>query len=315
VTSSVPSASTRILESKRSAECFLAASAGPAVATSRTDATNRSRIERMTSAPILPAAGSEPGPALVRSYADPCFVSITDGSVLDRAARLIALDRPSPPVTEFARAIPRLRSDPSMLSALGSAVVLGAVMTFGDFLWAALNIRHRVLNGVVHGAVMCLCLGAAIGIRERRPLAGVLAGPLIGVVAACSFYLMAPWLRMSAMFPAWMVFWILRVSASLDSPASGPWVQPRLAVWCRDPVGCGVLLDLGDLDQPRGPTTSGTSSRGASRSSRVCGAFSGMRPQVTEDTGRDQRGGTEDASYAEDQLTGGDGRTRCSRAY
>jgi hypothetical protein len=95
-----------------------------------------------------------------------------------------------------------------MLYALGSALVLGAVMTFGDFLWAALNIRHRVLNGVAHGAVMCLCLGAAIGVRERRPLAGVLAGPLIGVVAACSFYLMAPWLRMSAMFPAWMVFWI-----------------------------------------------------------------------------------------------------------
>jgi hypothetical protein len=95
-----------------------------------------------------------------------------------------------------------------MLYAVCSAVVLGAVMTFGDFLWAALNIRHRALNGIVHGAAMCLCLGAAIGIRERRPLAGILAGPLVGAAAACAFYLMAPWLRMSAMFPAWMLFWI-----------------------------------------------------------------------------------------------------------
>jgi hypothetical protein len=56
---------------------------------------------------------------------------------------------------------------------------------------------------------MCLCLGLAIGARARRPAAGALAGPVIGVVAAGTFYLLAPWLRYGAMLPAWMLFWIL----------------------------------------------------------------------------------------------------------
>jgi hypothetical protein len=101
-----------------------------------------------------------------------------------------------------------LYSFPAMLHALVASLALAAVMTFGDFFWAALNLRHRVLYGVVHGAVMCLFIGVAIGIRTRRPAAGALAGPLIGVIAAGAFYVLAPWLRLTAMFPAWMVFWI-----------------------------------------------------------------------------------------------------------
>jgi hypothetical protein len=95
-----------------------------------------------------------------------------------------------------------------MLFALVASLLLAAVMTFGDWFWAVLHVRHTVAYGVIHGAVMCLFLGGAIGLRERRLLAGLLVGPLIGVVAACSFYLLAPWLRLSAMFPAWMLFWI-----------------------------------------------------------------------------------------------------------
>jgi uncharacterized membrane protein len=95
-----------------------------------------------------------------------------------------------------------------MLHAIVASLALSGVMTFGDFFWAALNLRHRVLYGIVHGAVTCLFIGVAIGIRTRRPAAGALAGPLIGVIAAGTFYVLAPWLRLTAMFPAWMVFWI-----------------------------------------------------------------------------------------------------------
>jgi hypothetical protein len=82
-------------------------------------------------------------------------------------------------------------------------------MTAGDYLWAAMHIQHRVAYGLAHGAVMCLCLGIAIGVHARRPVPATLAGPIIGVIAAGAFYLLAPWLRMAAMFPAWMLFWIL----------------------------------------------------------------------------------------------------------
>ena len=96
-----------------------------------------------------------------------------------------------------------------MLYAVAASVALAAVMTLGDFVWANFNVRHTVIKGVVHGAVMCLCLGLAIGIRAKRPLPAGIAGPLIGVVAAGTFYLLAPALRWGAMFPAWMLLWLL----------------------------------------------------------------------------------------------------------
>jgi hypothetical protein len=95
-----------------------------------------------------------------------------------------------------------------VLHALLASVVLGAAMTFGDWLWAALHIRHTVGAGLLHGALICLLLGGAIGLREGRIAAGAVAGPLIGVSAAGVFYLLASALRMAAMFPAWMFFWI-----------------------------------------------------------------------------------------------------------
>ena len=96
-----------------------------------------------------------------------------------------------------------------MLAALAAALALGAVMTIGDFAWAAFHIHHSVVKGVIHGAAMCLCLGLAIGIRARKPVPAAIAGPLIGVAAAGAFYLLAPALSWGAMFPAWMLLWVL----------------------------------------------------------------------------------------------------------
>jgi hypothetical protein len=94
-------------------------------------------------------------------------------------------------------------------AALVASLFLGAVMAAGDYLWAVMHVRHRIAYGLAHGAVMCLCLGIAIGVHTRRPAPAILAGPVIGVIAAGAFYLLAPWLRLAAMFPAWMLFWIL----------------------------------------------------------------------------------------------------------
>jgi hypothetical protein len=97
----------------------------------------------------------------------------------------------------------------SILAAAAAAVYLGVVMTLGDITWARLNITHRVVYGVAHGAVMCLCIGIVLGVRAGRPVAGAIAGPLIGILAALSFYLLAPLLRWRALVPAWMFLWIL----------------------------------------------------------------------------------------------------------
>jgi uncharacterized protein YqgC (DUF456 family) len=89
-----------------------------------------------------------------------------------------------------------------------AALFLGAVMTAGDFVWARFGVRHTVAAGVVHGALMCLCIGGVIGARAGRPALGLVVGPLIGVLAAATFYAMAPALGWGAMLPAWMFFWI-----------------------------------------------------------------------------------------------------------
>lgn len=96
-----------------------------------------------------------------------------------------------------------------MLVALGASLLLGAVMTAGDWVWAFFDLRHRVYTGVAHGAVMCLFLGGVVGTRAGRPGAGLAAGPAIGVLAALAFYALAPALGYGAMLPAWMLFWIL----------------------------------------------------------------------------------------------------------
>lgn len=96
-----------------------------------------------------------------------------------------------------------------MSAAVLAALSLGAVMTLGDVIWSTLHLHHRIAYGVTHGAVMCLCLGVAVGLRVGRLVPAAAAGPVIGVIAAGAFYLLAAWLRLAAMFPAWMLFWVL----------------------------------------------------------------------------------------------------------
>jgi len=95
-----------------------------------------------------------------------------------------------------------------MVDGLVAAVILGAASTVGDMLWAGLSLRHRMTSGLVHGALICLLIGAIIGWRAGAPARGLTAGPVIGFSAAGVFYLLAPWMRYYAMFPAWMFFWI-----------------------------------------------------------------------------------------------------------
>ncbi|MDQ3211840.1 MAG: hypothetical protein M3Q85_04140 [Acidobacteriota bacterium] len=97
----------------------------------------------------------------------------------------------------------------SLLHSLAAALLLATVMTVGDFIWAAFDVPHRTLYGIVHGAVMCFFIGAVIGARAGRILAGALAGPLIGVLAAVVFYVLARGMGLGAMLPAWMAFWSL----------------------------------------------------------------------------------------------------------
>ena len=110
-----------------------------------------------------------------------------------------------------------------MTHALVAALALGAASTLGDVLWAGLSLRHRMIYGLVHGAVICLFIGAFVGWRSRRTAAGLAAGPLIGLAAAGLFYLLAPQFGYRAMFPAWMLFWLLFAVLQRSLRPGRPW--------------------------------------------------------------------------------------------
>lgn len=115
----------------------------------------------------------------------------------------------------------------ALLHAALAALALGLLSTFGDFVWEYFGVRHRVVTGLGHGAVICLAIGLAIGLRAGRPLPGLAVGPVVGVLAAGVFYLLAPMLGWNAMFPAWMLFWICfaLLQAWLVRPGRG--MKPR----------------------------------------------------------------------------------------
>jgi hypothetical protein len=96
----------------------------------------------------------------------------------------------------------------AFLSVLGGAVVLAAVSTLGDFIWANWIAAHRPVYGLTHGSLLFLCLGLYLGSLTRRPSTGAVIGTLIGFSAAGSFYLLRPVAGYSIMFVSWVGAWI-----------------------------------------------------------------------------------------------------------
>jgi hypothetical protein len=95
-----------------------------------------------------------------------------------------------------------------MRNAIVGALFIAAVSTLGDFVWAGLQLRHRPLYGLSHGALLFLTIGLYLGFLEHRPSLGALAGAAIGLLAAGSFYVLAPLAGYSIMFGVWAFVWL-----------------------------------------------------------------------------------------------------------
>lgn len=91
---------------------------------------------------------------------------------------------------------------------LVGAVLIAALSTMGDFIWATWIPRHRWEYGLTHGTLLFLAIGLFLGAVHRRALPGALGGAVVGAAAAGSFYLLAPLLGMASMFVAWMGVWL-----------------------------------------------------------------------------------------------------------
>jgi hypothetical protein len=100
----------------------------------------------------------------------------------------------------------------SSLLAVGLALWSAAAMTFGDWIWSALALRHRPQYGLAHGTLLCLWMGLYLGLLARRLARGVAGGAAVGFLAAGSFYALAPVMGYSAMFASWIFLWMALVA-------------------------------------------------------------------------------------------------------
>lgn len=95
-----------------------------------------------------------------------------------------------------------------------SIVLVAAVATAGDYYWYTYGVRHTMVAGIMHGAVLLSAVGAALGAANGTVLRGLPIGFVAGIGGALCFYALAAvlgrGLAFSVAIPAsWMVTWVL----------------------------------------------------------------------------------------------------------
>jgi len=93
--------------------------------------------------------------------------------------------------------------------AVVGSLLLAILSTVADYVWF-LNIpQHQVTSGAIHGSTLFAALGLYLGWRKGKAGIGALGGLLSGLVAALSFYVLAPIGGYSMMLVSWLILWIM----------------------------------------------------------------------------------------------------------
>ena len=93
--------------------------------------------------------------------------------------------------------------------ALVGSLLLAALSTAADYVWFLDIPGHQVTSGSIHGAVLFAALGAYLGWRKGKLAIGLIGGLMSGLVAALSFYVLAPLGGYNMMLVSWLILWIL----------------------------------------------------------------------------------------------------------
>ena len=96
-----------------------------------------------------------------------------------------------------------------MMPALIGSLLLATLSTIADYVWFLDIPGHQVLSGSIHGAVLFAALGAYLGWRKGKIGVGLLGGLASGVLAALSFYALAPLGGYNMMLVSWLLLWIM----------------------------------------------------------------------------------------------------------
>ena len=127
-----------------------------------------------------------------------------------------------------------------VVPAVIASLVIAAVSTLGDLVWALYIPRHRAVFGMVHGIALCVAIGAVLCADARAR--GALVGAAIGAAAAGGFYLLAPLMGYAAMFVMWMARWVACAVFAIADGARRPPHREALVRGGLAAVGSGLAF-------------------------------------------------------------------------
>ena len=102
-----------------------------------------------------------------------------------------------------------LRLIGGLTPALVGSLLLATLSTIADYIWFLDIPGHQVVSGSIHGASLFAALGAYLGWRKGKFGVGLVGGLLSGVLAALSFYALAPLGGYNMMLVSWLLLWIM----------------------------------------------------------------------------------------------------------
>lgn len=111
-------------------------------------------------------------------------------------------------------------------------VGVALVSTVGDYVWYEVGVQHRMVAGIIHGAILLAAVGAVVGAPSGRLRAGIPVGALAGISGALVYYgivmLGGRGSGTAAMVIAWAMLWVMVAMLDgrvLRSFAPRPWDQ------------------------------------------------------------------------------------------
>lgn len=93
--------------------------------------------------------------------------------------------------------------------ALVGSMLLAVLSTMADYVWFLDIPQHQVSSGMIHGSVLFAALGGYLGWRKGKTVPGVIGGLVSGMLAALSFYALAPLGGYAMMAVSWVLLWIM----------------------------------------------------------------------------------------------------------
>ena len=88
-------------------------------------------------------------------------------------------------------------------------VAVALVATIGDYVWYEFGVRHQMMVGVLHGAILLMAAGGALGWPANRIGTGLAVGVGSGVLGALAYYALVSSMGQTAMLAAWAAVWLL----------------------------------------------------------------------------------------------------------